>query len=177
MDCQGLAKESYMKAKTVFLLTLLLMFPLTLLAFEQHANSHAGHCEQTHDIHVCRLFASGPINLLKTTGKRNAKNVFLHVNDHLAGELRLFQNQIKGKHSVKGEFIFDNFLKYKTYIQYRVIFKDKKGAVAQTRGEIHLKHGKRQNVGLSTIVLREHDLKNISSYEIRLVASNQELHK
>jgi hypothetical protein len=168
-----------MKIRAVFLIISCLAVG-TLKASDYHPHPHNNHvatCDEGEGVHVCKLIARGPINLFKTTGARNAKNIFISLSDNLAGELRLFKNQANNSHSIRGEFLFDNFIRQKAFIQYRVIFKDSKGAVAQTRGEIHLKHGKRQRIGFSTIVLREQDLKNITSYEIRLVASNQELHR
>ncbi len=168
-----------MKIRAVFLI-ISCVISLALKASDYHPHPHNNHvatCDEGNGIHVCKLFAHGPINLIKASGNRNAKNIFLSLNDHIAGELRLFKNHANDSHSIRGEFLFDSFLRQKTFIQYRVIFKDSKGAVAQTRGEIHLKHGKRQRIGFSTIVLREQDLKNITSYEIRLVASNQDLNR
>src|SRR5580692_10652409 len=77
-----------------------------------------------------KLTAIGAINLAQTNGRFNAKNIFLKMPSKMSGELRVYRN-INQMESIRGEFMLDNLSHQKQYIQYRVVFKDKKGVVAQ----------------------------------------------
>jgi hypothetical protein len=142
----------------------------TSYAFEFRLSKHAAKCVERNDDLHCKLNGTGAINLMKATNANNTKNIFLKINHDIEGELRLYHQYAKHKDAIKGEFMLDNFSGTKTQIQYKVVFKDKKGAVAQTKGQIHLAVGERQKIRFSTIVLPLQDIKNISTYEISMVA-------
>jgi hypothetical protein len=58
-----------------------------------------------------------------------------------------------------------------------VLFKDKVGVLAKTSGEIFLPQGTSQQISCSNIHLSLNDIKNINSYEIKLITSNKKLHR
>ncbi|MBS0286895.1 MAG: hypothetical protein JSR17_06335 [Proteobacteria bacterium] len=135
-----------MKISAVILAILSLTFPLLSQAFSQ----------------------SGAINLHEAT-KHHAKAIPLRINEHTYGDISIYHSKANAVDSVRGGFSFSNDTKQKVVLKYRVILKDKKGIVAQTRGHIHLLPGHTQNIKMSNIVLRERDIKSINSYEIEMV--------
>lgn len=162
----------------MFLRTVFFIIPCltvsALHAAQFDMNKHAAKCTIKNGVSDCKLSAVGTINLAKTNGKLNAKNIFLQMNNKIDGELRLYHNQAKGTDFVRGEFLLDNMSQQKLFMKYRVILKDKKGIVAQTAGYIHLGDGRRQKKKISYIELGKQDVKNIASYEIKIDSSNKE---
>lgn len=161
-----------MKLQSV-LLAMFSLLPLTLYAENSRITVHVAECSQQGPRLQCKLAATDKISFDKTHGKFKAKNVFLRMSPKVSGELRLYRKD-KKQDEVGGEFLLDNFSKEKAYFQYHVIFKDKQGKVAQTKGDIHLLPGKRQKIPFSTIRLREEDIRNINAYQVKMTLSNQE---
>lgn len=145
------------------ILVILLFIPISLLALNS-SNKHVSTCIEN----KCKITGAGPINFSKATSHYNAKNIFFEFNKSVNGELRLFHTPTKEHDYIRGEFVLDNRTNAKISIQYHVAFKDKKGLITQTKGELLLHSGKKQKIKFSNIPLTAQDMKNITSYEIRL---------
>ena len=111
--------------------------------------------------------ATGSLNL-HTASQAHAKTIPLRINDETYGDISLYHSKAHQMDSVRGAFSFHNDTRHKAVYKYRVILKDKKGIVAQTRGTLHIAPGHTQQIKISNIVLRERDIKNITNYEIQM---------
>lgn len=118
--------------------------------------------------------SSGKINLSHADDMTSARNIPLNMDNKLQGEISLYHSVGKGGvYAIRGEFLVDNLSPQKKYYKYRVVLKDKKGVVAQTRGQIHLHAGKNQKIKLSNMVMRQQDARTISSYEVHIDETNR----
>lgn len=154
-----------MNAKTV-LMSLLVACPLSVLASERHI----AQCQQGNA--NCQLVASGRINLLQTRGYAKTKDIFFTINNDVNGVLRLYYSRTKNQNLIRGEFIVNNTDAKRADLRYRVVFKDKVGAVAQSKGNMMLARGKNQKVKFGSVVLMKEDIKNIHTYEIKMSNEN-----
>lgn len=160
-----------MMTRTVCFLGLTLLSSL-LHAYEFGSSKHNGHCSSGTE---CKLVASGVVNLTQTNSPMRAKNIFFNLNENIKGVLRVYYSRANHKDAIKGAFHIDNLAHNTSFILYRVIFRDKQGMVAQTRGDIHLSGGRNQRLPFSTIELTAEDMKNIHSYEIQLISSHHKI--
>ena len=119
----------------------------------------------------CQFTTSGNLNL-QTAHQNNAKTIPLRINDETFGDMSLYHSKAHAMDSVRGSFSFNNDTHDKLKFKYHLILKDKKGIVAQTHGHLHIDPGNTQKIKISNIVLREKDIKNISSYEIHMVGTH-----
>lgn len=169
-----------MLARTAFL-TIALMAAAPHGAEAKQPKKNA-QCAAVNGIEKCKLSSTGHIRLHNTSCPEDASKIPLVFNQqNIAGELLLYHTHVYDddhyKDMVKGEFVIDNFSANKEYIQYQVILKDKKGHVAKTTGDIIVPLGKKQRIRLSSVPLSKKEIHNISSYEIKCVASNIKLHR
>lgn len=135
-----------MNIKTAFVLLLLL--PFSLMA-AQHS--------------------TGGINLMQTNGVGKTKNIFFALNNNVKGVLKLYWSRAYNKDTIKGVFIMNNTGNQKYKMKYRVVFKDRVGAVAQSKGDIFLSPGKYQKKKFGSVVLAREDMRNIDSYDIKII--------
>jgi hypothetical protein len=160
------------------MISCLFLVSMTAIAFEATHNKHIAQCSTQNLEANCKILAHGGINLAHTHNIKTAKHIFFKLNPEVKGVLRLYQTKAVDMDAIKGEFLFENTSPEQSYISYKVIFKDKKGAVAQTEGHILLPKGKQQTKRFSTIDLSPQDMENIETYEIKLIAANHnKLHK
>lgn len=145
------------------------LFILAMLPFYAQASEHAASCTSK----GCTLDASGTINLSQTRSFARAKNIAFKINDNVQGVLKLYHSKANNKDMIKGEFLMNNAVNQKSYLRYKIVFKDPKGAVGQTKGDLHLSHGKNQKMKFGSIVLSAQDMKNINSYQIQVYASDK----
>ncbi len=150
-----------MKSKTGIIASLLLL-ALTSCSVVAKGNSCAAG-----KINGCQFKASGNLSLQAAT-QNSAKIIPLRINDETFGDISLYHSKAHSMDSVRGSFSFSNDTHKKVKFKYRVVLKDKKGIVAQTHGHLHLAPGNTQKIKISNIVLRDRDIKNISSYEIQM---------
>lgn len=125
--------------------------------------SSVTHAKGTHE--EGQLKASGSLNLHSAT-QLHAKTIPLRINEETYGDISLYHSKAHNMDSVRGAFSFHNDSHKLAKYKYRVILKDRKGIVAQTRGTLHIAPGHTQKIKISNIVLRERDIKSISEYEI-----------
>ncbi len=121
--------------------------------------------------HDGQFSASGSLNLNKAS-EAHAKTIPLRINDNTYGDISLYHSKAHQMDSVRGSFSFHNDTHHKAIYKYRVILKDKKGIVAQTRGTLHIAPGNTQKIKISNIVLRERDIKNITDVEVQMSGAN-----
>ncbi len=119
----------------------------------------------------CHYSTTGAMNL-HTASKEHAKIIPLRINENTFGDISLYHSKANHMDSVRGAFSFHNDTGHKAIIRYRVILKDKKGIVAQTKGHLHLLPGNTQQIKISNIVLSERDIKNITNYEIQMTGTH-----
>lgn len=117
---------------------------------------------------AAELSDSGSINFMQTKGYAKTKNITFTIDNNINGVLRLYYSPVKNKNIIRGEFIVNNTNAKKTDLRYRIVFKDKIGAIAQSKGNMILNQGKNQKVKFGSIVLTKEDLKNINSYDIKI---------
>jgi hypothetical protein len=149
------------------------VYILAIAPLSSYAAEPAGTCSHTNGATRCNLSSTGTINLSQTRSFGKTKNIQFTLNNNVKGVLKLHHSKANNKDTIKGVFLVDNTSTEKSYVQYRVVFKDKVGAVAQTKGELHLAKGKNQKMRFGSIVLTPEDMRNISTYDIQMVASNR----
>lgn len=153
----------YIKAVLGLILSIL---SFSLFSFERGGSKHIASCSHK-DAH-CKIAATGSINLMQTHSYAKAKNIHFILNDKVKGILRLYYSRTRQGDVIRGEFIIDNVALKKSHIQYRVVFKDKVGVVAQSKGDILLTRGKNQKMKFGSVVLTEEDMRNIDRYDIKI---------
>lgn len=119
-----------------------------------------------------KLSLSGAVNMSQTLNNRT-KNIHFTFNKDIKGVLKLYKIKFKNKELIKGEFWMDNTSLAKSYIKYSVIFKDKVGPIAQSKGEIHIGKGKNQKVKFGSILLAPEDMRSINAYQIQMMSANK----
>jgi hypothetical protein len=108
----------------------------------------------------------GDLNLTQTSGRFNAKNIFVKLNANINGELKLYHLKGRQGDTISGQFILDNHSRKNVLVHYKVVFKDRKGKVAQTEGHLKIYQGLRRKISLSDINLSKSDITNINKYDI-----------
>lgn len=159
-----------------FVLILALISPLTLIASEA-AEANNSSCIEKKGVRTCKLNVDGTINLTEVEGKSNAKNIPLKIENIVEGELSLYQSKDKGMNVMKGGVSLKNISEKKSFVNYQVVLKDDKGEAAKTEGSINLTPGKVHKVNISSIKLKEQDLKEITGFEIKIVETNKDNQK
>ncbi len=119
------------------------------------------------------MLTTGAINLTNADSPSKAKNVPLKLNNKVDGKINLYHSEHRGVDAIRGEFVLENKQPKKMFLKYRVVFNDKKGLVAQSKGTIHLSGGKTEKVRIGNIVMSRHGAREISSYEIHVVESGK----
>ncbi len=119
------------------------------------------------------MLTKGSINLTKADSPAKAKNVPLNLNNKVEGEINLYHSEHRGVDAIRGEFVLENKQPKKMFLKYRVVFNDKQGLVAQSKGTIHLGGGKTEKVRIGNIVMNRQGARDISSYEIHVVESGR----
>ncbi|MBS0286659.1 MAG: hypothetical protein JSR17_05145 [Proteobacteria bacterium] len=164
-----------MLTRTVCIIILAITFA-PLYAKESTKDKHETKCSALKDGHQCHLVKSGNIKLKINSEELDRKKIALKTHqDKIAGDLHLYHSHIYDDHTYKdviqGEFLLDNHTEHNAHVQYQLLLKDKIGLIAKTVGSIHLPKGAKQPIRCSNIPLSAKEIKNINSYEIRLVTS------
>jgi hypothetical protein len=114
-----------------------------------------------------KLTSSGNINFMQANSPAKTKNIPFTLNN-VSGTLKLYYNRNNKNDIIRGEFIVNNSASKKSHIHYRIVFKDKVGAVAQSKGDIIVGRTKNQKVKFGSVILTKEDMKNINSYDIKM---------
>ncbi|MBS0288678.1 MAG: hypothetical protein JSS07_01410 [Proteobacteria bacterium] len=130
--------------------------------------SHKNGCAHTFG-KGCQFSTSGQLSF---KAKAQNREIPLDINQSMQGKMNLYHSQANHVDSVRGSFILNNQSNSSAILNYHVILKDNKGAVAQTKGSFHLKPGQHQKVKLSNMVISNQDIKNLRTYEIKIVGSH-----
>lgn len=164
-----------MLTRTVCIFILLIAF-VPLQAKESTKHKQTAKCSAVKDGHECQLVKSGKIKLKINSEELDLKKIALKTHhDKITGNLHLYHSHVYDDHTykdvVQGEFLLDNLTEHHTNVQYQLLLKDKIGLIAKSVGNIHLPKGTKQPIRCSNIPLSAKEIKNINSYELRLVTS------
>ncbi len=154
---------------SIFILCLILSLVNTVYAKSSETQSKSAK-EHNH------FSKTGKIKLKINSEEIHSKNIGLALkNNQIAGDLCLYHSHIYDDHTYKdvvvGEFVLDNLTEDNAHIHYQLMLKDKVGLVAKSAGNIFVPKGaKSQPIRCSNIPLSTKEIKDISSYEIKIVA-------
>ncbi len=160
-----------------FVLALVLLSPLTLQASETTSVANHSSCVEKKGTRTCKLNVTGTINLAEVDGKSNAQNIPLQIENIVEGDINLYQSKDKGMNVMKGGVSLKNVSEKKSFVNYVVVLKNDKGEAAKTEGTINLTPGKIHKINISSIKLKEQDLKDINEFEINIVETNKDTQK
>lgn len=138
-------------------------------------------CSKVNGINKCHITKAGQIRIYDVS-HRDPETVSFTLKEHqISGDLALYQDHVFDddhyKDVVKGDFFIHNHTNNKSYIQYQLILKGKKGLIAKKTGDIMVPAGVNQRLTLGNVPLSKKEINHITSYEIKCVSSNIKLHR